>query len=56
MESDVSKSQKEVWEWKESLFDELKNVPKSERLKFIRDKAKRAIEKLNRTSPEPRVA
>jgi len=56
MESDVSKSQKEVWEWKESLFEELKNIPKDERLKFIREKAKKAMEKLNRTTPEPRVA
>ena len=47
MESKVSKAQEEVWEWKDSLFEELKNIPKKDRLKFIREKVKRQLNKLD---------
>lgn len=56
MESDVSKAQKEVWEWKDALFEELKDIPKEDRLKFIREKAKRTIEQISHPSENPYVA
>jgi vacuolar-type H+-ATPase subunit E/Vma4 len=56
METKVSKSQIEVWEWKESLFEDLKNIPKDERLKFIKKKVKKTIDKLNQFHSTSRVA
>ena len=56
MESKVSKAQEEVWEWKDSLFEELKNIPKEDRLKFIREKVKKTIEQISHPSEKPYVA
>jgi hypothetical protein len=50
MESKVSKAQEEVWEWKDSLFEELKNIPKEDRLKFIKEKSKKIIEQIKHSS------
>jgi hypothetical protein len=47
MEAKISKAQGEVWDWKESLFEELKNIPKLERLKFIKDKVENKINQIN---------
>jgi hypothetical protein len=46
METKISKAQIEVWDWKESLYKELLTVPKSERLKYIRDKVSDTIAKI----------
>ena len=46
METRESKSQVEVWEWKESLYKELRHVRKDKRLKFIKEKVRRTIDKL----------
>jgi len=48
MEADTSKAQLEVWEWKDALYEELKAIPKAERLKFIKAKVRNTIEKLRR--------
>jgi hypothetical protein len=50
METNESKSQKEVWEWKESLFEELKNIPKESWLKFIKEKTKNTLQRFDKTS------
>jgi hypothetical protein len=55
MESKISKSQIEVWDWKESLYEDLKNIPKEMRLKFIKDKVKKTLEKLATSSPDTQV-
>jgi hypothetical protein len=47
MEAKISKAQGKVWDWKESLFEELKNIPKLERLKFIKDKVENKINQIN---------
>jgi len=47
MKADTSKAQLEVWEWKDTLYEELKTVPKHERLKFIKEKVRKTIEHLN---------
>ena len=46
MEAKVSKSQVEVWEWKDSLYENLKDIPKDQRLKFIKEKVRKTIEQL----------
>lgn len=43
METKVSKAQTEVWVWKESLYEELKDIPKLERLNFIQKKVGKTI-------------
>ena len=35
MESKVSKAQIEVWEWKDKAFEQVKDMSKEERIKFI---------------------
>ena len=56
MESKVSQSQIEVWEWKESLYEDLKNIPKSERLKFIKEKVKKTLERISQPAKNPHIA
>lgn len=48
MKAEISKSQMEVWEWKERLYTELKDIPKSERLKFIREKVKAIVDRIKK--------
>ena len=55
MKANVSKSQKEVWEWKERLHKELKSVPKNERLKYIRNKVKSTVEQLKANKADNKV-
>ena len=48
MEAKTSKSQLEVWEWKEKLHEELKSIPKKERLKYLQNKAKITAERFKK--------
>jgi hypothetical protein len=48
METKVSKALIEVWEWKESLYEELKNNPKLERLNYIKGKVSQTIKAINK--------
>ena len=45
METKESKAQLEIWEAKEKLYEELKNVPVGKRVEFLQEKAKTAMEK-----------
>ena len=40
----VSEAQKEVWEWKERLYEKIKDLPGEEQLKYIMENAKKTIE------------
>ena len=46
MKAKISKAQIEVWEWKENLSKELLKIPKNERLKHIREKVKKTVERI----------
>ena len=48
MKTKISKSQKEVWKWKEEAFNELKEIPESERVEYIEKKTKNIIDKIKR--------
>jgi hypothetical protein len=48
MESNVSKAQTEVWEWKNNLYEELKDIPRNLRLKYIKDKVRDVFEELQK--------
>ena len=37
-----------MWEWKETLYNELKNIPRSKRLAYIRLKAKTAVSEIKK--------
>lgn len=41
-----SKSQEEVWEWKESLYQEVKDLPVPEAIDYLLKKAEEAKHKL----------
>ncbi|MFH1004841.1 MAG: hypothetical protein V1781_05035 [Bacteroidota bacterium] len=40
-----SEAQLEVWEAKEKLYEELKNIPAGKRVDYLQKKAKNAMEK-----------
>lgn len=46
MNTKISKSQIEVWEWKNSLFEEIKNIPKLERLQYLRKKVSSTVSRI----------
>ena len=48
METRISKAQLEVWNWKENLYKELKNVPKNEILAYIKNKVKDTINQIRK--------
>ncbi len=50
MNTKISNAQTEVWQWKETLYQELCTVPKWEHLKYINEKVKDTITKLKKNS------
>jgi len=46
METTVSKSQLEVWEWKDILYDEIKNLSEFKRIEYLINKVKTTSDKL----------
>ena len=52
MEIKESKSQLEIWDAKERLYEELKNVPVGKRVDFLQEKAKTAMEKFFKNKKE----
>ena len=46
METKTSNAQIEVWEWKERVYNEIKNLPESERISYILKKVKQTVELL----------
>jgi hypothetical protein len=46
METKVSKAQLEVWEWKEKLYQQVKDLHQGEMLKFILGQTKETIDNL----------
>ena len=45
MESKTSKSQEEIWDAKEQLFEEVKNLTNEKKVEYLHEKAKLVIEK-----------
>ena len=46
MEPKTSKAQIEVWEWKEKLYEEIKNLPASDRISYLLRKVHSTVSKL----------
>ncbi len=46
MEVNTSKAQLEVWEWKEKLYQQVKDLPQGEMLNFILKQTKETIDNL----------
>ena len=44
MTEKVSKALKEVWEWKEAVYEETKHMTTRERLEYIRNEANQILE------------
>lgn len=42
----VSKAQLEVWEWKDKLYNEVKNMNSKEALKYLVKKSEKTVESL----------
>ena len=45
METKISTAQLEVWEWKDRLYEEIKNLNDDKKLEYIQNKVKDTIEK-----------
>jgi len=43
MKTKISNAQIEVWNWKDTLFEELKTIPKLERLNYIKNKVNKTL-------------
>ncbi|MDQ3847235.1 MAG: hypothetical protein M3342_24950 [Bacteroidota bacterium] len=52
MKNDVSKAQREVWEWKEKAYEQIKNLPAGEQIKFIQEQTKHLVERIKRKRRE----
>lgn len=44
METNDPKALQEVWEWKEKLYEQIKDLPGDEQLKYIIANAKKTLE------------
>ncbi len=52
METKISSAQIEVWDWKDTLFNELKSIPKLDRLKYINNKVSKTLAQIkNKKAP-----
>ena len=55
METKVSKAQIEVWEWKDLVYEKLKNIPKNLRIEYIINDTKETMSKLKKSNEENKV-
>jgi hypothetical protein len=46
VEHNVSKAQKEVWEWKEKAYLAIADLPENEQMAFVRNKVKATVDRL----------
>jgi len=47
MTEKVSKALEEVWEWKEAVYNDIKDLSPEERIVFFRERSDRLLEKLD---------
>lgn len=52
METNISKSLKEVWEWKEKAYNQIKHLSLREQLQAIHEKTAATIEKIEEEKKE----
>jgi len=48
MKAKISKSQLEVWDWKERAFKNIEDIPEDERVKYIFSKTNKTISRLKK--------
>jgi hypothetical protein len=44
--ANISKSQLEVWEWKEKLYEEIKDIPDDKKIDYIIKKTSETVNRL----------
>ena len=49
----VPRALREVWEWKDAIYQELKHLPRDEMLRAMLDNARKAAIELGMTSARP---
>lgn len=54
MEPKISKAQLEVWEWKDKLYEEFKDVSLEEATRISRERTQPIIDEINRRKREKR--
>lgn len=54
-EKNVPRALREVWEWKDAIYQEVKHLPRAERLRAILDNAAHAARELGMTAQPPLV-
>ena len=53
MKAKISKSQLEVWEWKENAYNEIKDMPKDKRIDYIIKNTEKIINELGLKMESP---
>jgi len=48
MEAKISQAQIDVWEWKENLYNEIKNIPRLKKIKYIKAKVHSLVEQIKK--------
>lgn len=48
METNTSKAQLAVWEWKEKAYESVKHLPILEKMRVIHEQTKQAVEQINK--------
>ena len=46
METKISKAQLEVWEWKNNLYEEIKDIPRLKNLEYIKNKVSKLLKQI----------
>ncbi len=42
----ISKAQKEVWDWKDAVYEDIKNLSSKERIEFFNKRSEKVIDSL----------
>ncbi|MEO8513334.1 MAG: hypothetical protein ABI543_07230 [Ignavibacteria bacterium] len=48
IKANISKAQIEVWDWKDSLYEEIKDIPDSQKIDYIHKKTAKTIERFKK--------
>ena len=55
IKNNISKAQIEVWDWKNSLYEEIKDIPDSQKIDYIHKKTTETIERLKKAVEQTKL-
>lgn len=48
MDTNISKAQLEVWQWKQKVYEEMKHLSTREQMQFIHEQTKELVERIKK--------